>query len=113
MLHRLLNIPGILGLSLVMGMAAQVQAAESTQLVIKDHRFEPAEITIPANTRVKLVIHNQDASAEEFESHALHREKVIPGGSKRTIVIGPLKPGKYEFEGEYNPKTAKGHIIVK
>ena len=46
-------------------------------LAIKDHRFVPEEIRIPANQKVKLVVHNQDATPEEFESHELNREKVI------------------------------------
>lgn len=82
-------------------------------LVIKNHRFQPAELTVPAGQKVKLMVENQDATPEEFESHALNREKVIPGRSKATIWIGPLKPGTYEFVGEYNEATARGKIIVK
>ena len=52
---------------------------------------------MPAGQRIKLVVHNQDATPEEFESHSLNREKVIPGGAKATIYIGPLKPGRYTF----------------
>ena len=99
-----------------LGLLASIPAAqadETRELVIKDHTFQPAEITIPAKTKVKLVITNQDATPEEFESHSMHREKVIPGGAKRTIVIGPLEPGTYEFFGEFNPKTAQGRVIVK
>lgn len=88
-------------------------AVDSIELIISNHKFQPAEITIPARTKVKLVVKNQDATPEEFESHALHREKVIPGGAERTIFIGPLEPGSYEFFGEFNPKTAKGRVIVK
>lgn len=82
-------------------------------LVIKNHRFEPAELRVPAGQRVKLVVHNQDSTAEEFESHKLNREKVIPGGAKATIYIGPLKPGQYEFFGEYNEAIAKGVVIAE
>ena len=82
-------------------------------LVIKDHRFEPAELKVPAGQRIKLVVHNQDGSPEEFESHSLNREKVIPGGAKATIYIGPLKPGRYDFFGEYNEATAKGAVIAE
>ena len=81
-------------------------------LVIKNHCFEPVELKVPANQRVKLVVHNQDSTPEEFESHSLNREKVIPGGAKATIFIGPLKPGRYPFVGEYNEATAKGVVVV-
>jgi len=81
-------------------------------LKIKDHRFDPAEIRIPANQKIKLVVQNLDATPEEFESHALNREKVIPGNSKATLYIGPLSPGRYPFVGEFNEQTAKGAVIV-
>lgn len=102
----------LLGISLLAS-ALPAAAVDTIELVIKDHKFQPAEITIPANTKVKLVVKNQDATPEEFESHTLHREKVIPGGAERTIFIGPLEAGTYEFFGEFNPKTAKGRVIVK
>lgn len=82
-------------------------------LVIRDHRFEPSELKVPAGRKVKLIVDNQDASAEEFESHALKREKVIQGKSKATVVIGPLKKGRYPFVGEFNEKTAKGVVIAE
>ena len=69
--------------------------------------------TVPAGKKIKLVVENRDATPEEFESHALNREKVIAGKSTATIFIGPLKPGSYPFVGEYNEKTAKGVIVAK
>jgi hypothetical protein len=82
-------------------------------LIIKDHQFQPSEIKVPSGKKVKLLIENQDATPEEFESHSLNREKVIAGKSKATINIGPLAPGRYSFEGEFNAKTAQGVIIVQ
>ena len=85
----------------------------SFALSIKNHLFEPAEFEVPADTKVKLQIKNEDATPEEFESSTLHREKVVPGGKEISIFIGPLKPGRYEFIGEFNRETARGAIIVK
>jgi plastocyanin len=82
-------------------------------LTIRDHRFDPAEIHVPAGQKVKLVVHNQDATPEEFESHELNREKVIAPGSKVTIFIGPLAPGRYPFFGEFHEKTARGTVIAE
>lgn len=93
---------------------APAAAAEpEVLLVIKDKRFEPTELKVPAGQRIKLVVHNQDAKAEEFESHALNREKVVPPGAKAVIYIGPLKPGRYPFVGEYNAKTAQGAVVAE
>ena len=82
-------------------------------VVIENHKFTPDRIEIPAGKKVKLVIDNKDATAEEFESHDLKIEKVIPGKSKGTVFVGPLKPGEYKFVGEFNEKTAKGVIVAK
>jgi len=102
------------GALLAIGIVFTAAAADpEALLVIRNHRFEPAELKVPAGQRVKLVVHNQDSSPEEFESHKLNREKVIPGGAKATIFIGPLTPGRYDFFGEYNEATAKGVIVVE
>ena len=88
-------------------------ADDDFKIVIENHKFEPAEVVVPAGKKIKLVIENRDATPEEFESHALNREKVIAGKSTATIFIGPLKPGSYPFAGEYHEKTAKGTIVAK
>ena len=90
------------------------QAADNeVALIIKNHQFSPAEIKVPVNQRVKLNVHNQDSTPEEFESHSLNREKLIPAGAKAVIYIGPLKPGRYDFFGEFNPGTAQGVVVAE
>ena len=84
-------------MALVLGVAAAptAMADEAEQLlVIKGHRFEPTEIKVPAGKRVKLVVHNQDTTPEEFESKPLNREKLVPAGAKATLFVGPLKAGR-------------------
>jgi plastocyanin len=103
---------GIAALVAVSTLPAGAQE-QSFRLTIKDHKFEPAELEVPANTKVKLVVKNEDATAEEFESSSLHREKVVPPGKEIAVPIGPLKPGRYEFIGDFNRATARGAIIVK
>lgn len=83
------------------------------QVVIRDHRFVPDEIRIPASVKVRLVVDNQDPTPEEFDSHSLNREKVIPGKSKATIFVGPLAPGRYPFMGEFNASTAQGFVVAE
>lgn len=97
---------------LLLGGTARAADAE-VPLVIKNHRFEPVELKVTAGQRIQLVVHNQDSTPEEFESHSLNREKVIPGGGKATIFIGPLKPGRYDFFGEYHEATAKGVVVAE
>jgi plastocyanin len=82
-------------------------------LVIKDHRFQPAELTIPSGKKIKLLIENQDATPEEFDSYALNREKVIVGNGSATLYIGPLDSGRYRFIGEFHESTAQGAINAR
>lgn len=83
------------------------------EITIKDNLFYPSELEVPRDTKVKLIISNEDKTPEEFESYELNREKIIMGGRKATIFIGPLAPGRYPFFGEFNPKTAQGAIVVR
>ncbi len=80
---------------------------------IKDHMFNPAEIEIPANQQVKLVVKNLDDSVEEFEGEDFHAEKIIAAHGEATILVGPFSPGEYEFVDEFHEDTAKGGLIVK
>jgi plastocyanin len=110
MLHKaFVTFSVVLALSSFGALAADNEFA----LVIQDHKFQPQTLIIPAGTKIKLTVENRDAAAEEFESHALGREKVIPAKSSAVIYIGPLKPGEYPFVGEFNEKTAKGVIVAQ
>lgn len=102
------------GLALwILAVTGAAAATPEVELVISGHLFFPATIEVPAGTKVRLMIDNQDATPEEFESYSLNREKVIPGRSKSVIFIGPLKPGEYPFFGEFYPKTAQGRVIAR
>ena len=88
-------------------------ADDGVILSIKDHRFDPAELVLPADKKVAITVKNLDPTPEEFESIELHREKVVPGNKEITVYIGPLQPGRYPFYGEFNQETAQGAILVK
>jgi hypothetical protein len=90
-------------------------AADMPELTlrIKDHKFIPAQMNVPANTKFKLIVVNEDPTPEEFESHELNREKIVTGKGKITVFLGPLKPGKYPYFGEFHMKTAQGVLIAK
>lgn len=94
-------------------LSAWAAGPQEFTLTLREHRFEPAELRVPAGQKIKLVVHNQDSTPEEFESHELNREKVIAPGAKANIFVGPLKPGRYPFYGEFNEKTARGVLIAE
>ncbi len=95
-------------------LAVSASAADlEVTLVIKNHEFQPSEVKVPAGQRIKLVVHNQDDTVEEFESHSLKREKLVPAGAKVIVLIGPLKAGRYDFFGEFHEATAKGVVVAE
>ncbi len=107
----------IINIILVVLLGLPVQCLAATQqsytIMIKDHKFEPAQLNIPAGQKVKVIIDNQDPTPEEFESYELNREKVVAGGKQIIIYLGPLKPGSYKYYGDFNPKTAQGIIVAQ
>jgi hypothetical protein len=107
----------VAALSGVTGLAACSKADTASgpaiPLLLKDHRFTPAEITVKANQPFDIEVTNADGVADEFDSDSLKREKVIAGGQKGVVHVGPLPPGRYPFMGEYHAKTAQGAVIVQ
>jgi hypothetical protein len=66
--------------------SADGQEAVTARTAIKEHRFQPAEIRVPANTPITLVVRNLDPPPEEFESKTLRVEKIVAGKSEITIL---------------------------
>lgn len=105
-------LPALLLAAALFAASALAEVPEFT-LVIASHRFTPAELRVPAGQKLRLVVENRDATPEEFESYDFNREKIVPGGGRITLYVGPLKPGRYEFFGEFNPDTARGALLVE
>ncbi len=84
---------------------AAAVAAEPVQLTLKDHRFVPAEVSVPAGERFRIEVSNQDATPSEFESNDLRVEKIVVAGGKIIVMAGPLKPGTYKFFDDYHPEA--------
>jgi hypothetical protein len=82
-------------------------------LKLKNHRFTPSVIHVKANVPNVIVMDNQDATAEEFDSTALKVEKIVTGNSSGNVRIRPLAPGRYPFMGEYHSDTAQGVVIAE
>jgi len=110
---RMRTVFAALGVIGLLALVAAPARSDDYVLTIKDHRFTPAELKVPANQRVAVTVINEDATAEEFDSGALKVEKVVAGKSKGVVRIGPLKPGRYKFFGEFNEATAQGVVIAE
>ena len=95
-------------------LCALLSAAEDIPtIIIKDHRFSPEELKIPAGKKVKILVKNEDPSPEEFESYDLKREKVVSAGGEIILFIGPIKAGVYKYFGDFHPQTAQGRIVAQ
>ncbi len=102
------------GLALLLAIdAAYADEAAAIDVTIKDHRFSPAEIRVPAGKAAAINLHNEDATAEEFDSDALGVEKVVAGGRSGIVRLRPLAAGRYAFMGEYHADTAQGVVIAE
>jgi len=115
MLHPLNNLSTALVACiavLLLPTSARAEVPEVT-IAIRDHRFEPAELRVPAGKKLKLIVSNEDATPEEFESYELNREKVIPAKARGHLYIGPLNPGRYPFFGDFHKQTARGTIVAE
>lgn len=94
------------------GTAAANNLPEYT-LVIKNHVYQPSEPRVPADTKFRLIVLNQDATPEEFESTDFNREKIVLPNSSITVYVGPLRADNYGFFGDFHQSTAKGRLIVE
>ena len=82
-------------------------------LVVKNHVYQPNELKVPAGTKFKIIVHNEDATPEEFESTDFNREKIVFPNSSITVYVGPLHAGSYVFFGDFHRDTANGRLIAE
>lgn len=102
-------LPGLMGM---VNLSARAEEGGVYHVVLKDHRFHPANITIPAGKRVKLIVDNQQPVPAVFESFVLSREKVVTAHHKVSIYLSPLDPGTYTFFDDFHLST-KGTVTAR
>jgi cupredoxin-like protein len=113
----LLSVQAVLRLALfgiVLLFPSGYAAAQNASIAIsvKDHRFQPAQISGPANRPLSIRVKNLDSTAMEFESVSLRVEKVIAGGSEGVVNVRALAPGRYEFFDDFHQET-RGTLMVE
>ena len=91
---------------------ANAQQSTSVAISVKDHRFQPSQISAPANRPIGIRVKNLDTTPMEFESTSLRVEKVIAAGSEGVVNVRPLAPGRYEFFDDFH-QEARGTLIVQ
>ena len=105
----------VLGMALVLAAPASFASAPAPNVItltLNNHRFIPSSVNASAGERIRIVLVNQDAATEEFDSHDLRVEQLVTPYARVSFEIGPLAPGRYAFMGEFHPETAQGLVTV-
>jgi hypothetical protein len=109
---RALFAVALLGTVLFAGEHANAQQSAGVSISVKDHRFQPSQITAPANRPLSIRVKNLDSAAMEFESVSLRVEKVIASGGEGVVNVRALAPGRYEFFDDFHQET-RGVLVVE
>jgi len=83
------------------------------QILLKDHRFTPAEIYVAAGKPFVVEITNAGNAADEFEMLIPSIERTLVPGQHARVVIRPLGVGQFSFVGENDPDNEKGAFITE
>ncbi len=89
--------------ALALARSAAAQDLLAFEIVMKDGRFSPERLEVPARTRIKLVLKNEGRGPAEFENLSMRVEKVIAPGVTSFVVLYGLRPGEYRFVDEFRP----------
>jgi hypothetical protein len=104
----------VAGAALFVAGAAWAEGEEPTfQIVFKGGAISPLRLEVPAKTRFRLEIHNEDDAPAEFESVELHKEKVLAPHSQTVMVIRTLDAGEYNFFDDFHPNAAPAVLVAK
>lgn len=114
-LFRSLALAGALSVLGGLPLAAPAAADELPviHLTVQAGHFSPTVVNVPADRKFKLRVLNKGPAVEEFESTDLNREQIVTPGRHIDVYLGPLKPGRYKFFGDFHPDTARGEIVAK
>lgn len=112
-MHRLILVMAV-ALAGVVAVAttAGAEVMPEFRLTLQNHKFAPATLKVPMNTKFKVLVTNRNGTPSEFESTDFNREKIVLPNSTITVFIGPLAKGTYKFYDDFN-RAATGVLIVE
>jgi hypothetical protein len=98
-------------------LASGAWAADSDKptfdIVAQSGRFNPQELSVPADTPFIVRVRNDEKATIEFESFELHRERCVQPGETITVNMPSLSSGTYKFFDDFHADTPQGTIVVK
>ena len=73
----------------------------------------PAELRLPAQRPLTVVVSNQDRIRHSFAVPALGRNWDMAPGSRVAVNPPPLRPGSYPFYCRFHRSTMVGTVVVR
>ena len=110
---RLLTLAAAAALTFALPLFGAADTGPAPELRFHDGQFEPSTVTVPAGQPLKLKVDNTGASAIEFESFELNRERVVLPGASITVYIPALTPGVYHFYDDFHHQGNDGVLTAK
>jgi Cupredoxin-like domain len=107
------SLGALIALSLLPVATSRAEDLQTFTLMLKAHRFAPAELLVPAGKPFFLVVSNQEDTPDEFEMRSPPLEKVILPGSEGRVRVRPLAPGRFTFFDDFHPETAQGVVVAE
>lgn len=107
------SVPMAVMIALAFTCLADAAGPPEFTLLIKNHIYQPSELRVPADTKFRLRVTNEDATPEEFESTDFNRESVVLPNRSIILYVGPLRAGTYGFFGEFHRDTAQGRLVAE
>lgn len=93
--------------------APRASSLPSFLVEVRDGRFTPGRIEIPARRRVRIELVNHGPGPLEFENDEMGIEKVLGAGGRSFVVLPPLQPGRHEISDEFNPITGVLEVLAR
>jgi Cupredoxin-like domain len=100
-------------LSLAFTGLARPEDIVTYEIMLKDHRFTPAEIHVPTGKPFNVLMTNATEGADEFEMLLPALEKTLAPGQQGRVRVRPLGTGRFPFFGESDPDDERGAFIAE
>jgi uncharacterized cupredoxin-like copper-binding protein len=71
-------------------------AANNVEIQLLDIRFDPKDVTIPANTDVTFTLTNNGVAPHNFSIDQLHIDQDVQPGETKTVTVN-APAGTYQF----------------
>lgn len=114
MLSRKFLVPALALFGAIALATAAAHADNGTiELRFADHRFSPANLSVPAGEAVTIRVVNASNETIEFESFRLNRERAVQPGETIAVHLPALSAGNYDFYDDFHQDVPQGSIVAK